>query len=472
MWVSNFFGERAAQKSGSLVAPDVPSRSRKGGGALSRYIIEALVLLPAFVLMCMGIAVAQEKKPVQQADPTQLSLDELMKAEIYSASKQWQTVAEAPASISIVTADQIQKYGYRTLAEILRSVRGVYITNDRNYSYIGIRGFARPGDYNTRMLLLVDGHRLNDSIYDGAYIGTEFPVDVDLIDRVEVIRGPSSSLYGGSAFFGVINVITKRGNDLKGPVTSFEAATFGTYKGRVSYGESFRNGFEMLVSASFYNSAGCDRLFYSEFADPSTNNGFAVGADHDQSHSVFGNGLYRGLRVQALYGSRKKGVPTASYGTVFNTTDTHTTETLSFIDLQYTRTLQNEWDVTGRLSYNRYHYYGNYVFDYEGEGNPPFVENKDVTNAAWWGTELNASKRLLQKHRLTLGMEYRDNLRQDQRNYDAVPFYVYLDDRRQSKVWLSTLKMNSDCAKTSLSMPECVTTGTTRLEAQRILDLR
>ena len=228
----------------------------------------------------------------------------------------------------------------------------------------------------------------------------------------------------------------------------------------------------MLVSASFYNSAGCDRLFYSEFADPSTNNGFAVGADHDQSHSVFGNGLFRGLRVQALYGSRKKGVPTASYGTVFNTTDTHTTETLSFIDLQYTRTLQNEWDVTGRLSYNRYHYYGNYVFDYEGEGNPPFVENKDVTNAAWWGTELNASKRLLQKHRLTLGMEFETTYGRTSGTTTLCRSMYISMTGASPKYGLFTLKMNSDCAKTSLSMPECVTTGTTRLEAQRILDLR
>src|SRR6185295_1369374 len=162
---------------------------------------------------------------------TLLSLDDLMKAEIYTASKHWQAISEAPASVSIVTADEIQKYGYRTLADILRSIRGISITSDRNYSYVGVRGFARPGDFNTRLLLLVDGHRFNDNVYDGAYIGTDFPIDVDLIERVELIRGPSSSLYGGSAFFGVINVVTKRAHNLRGPMVSFEAGTLGTYKG-------------------------------------------------------------------------------------------------------------------------------------------------------------------------------------------------------------------------------------------------
>jgi iron complex outermembrane receptor protein len=128
---------------------------------------------------------------------------------------------------------------------------------------------------------------------------------------------------------------------LNGPVTSFEAATFGTYKGSVSFGDSFRNGFEMLVSASFYNSAGQQRLFYSEFADPSTNNGFAVDADGDQYHNLFGNLSFRDFRFQAAYGSREKGVPTAAYDTVFNDPRTQTTDEHGFIDLQYAHTFRN-----------------------------------------------------------------------------------------------------------------------------------
>ena len=121
---------------------------------------------------------------------------------------------EAPASVTIINKDEIKKYGYRNLADILRSVRGFFVTNDRNYQYLGVRGFNRPGDYNTRILLLVDGHRLNDGLYDQAPIGYDFPVDIDLIDRVEVIRGPSSSIYGTNAFFAVVNVITRNGREL------------------------------------------------------------------------------------------------------------------------------------------------------------------------------------------------------------------------------------------------------------------
>jgi iron complex outermembrane receptor protein len=148
---------------------------------------------------------------------SKLTIEQLLEVELTStASKFQQEVTHAPASVTVVTADDIRRHGYRTLAEGLNSVRGFYTTYDRNYSYIGVRGFARPGDYNTRVLLLIDGHRLNEPTYDMAAIGTDFPIDVSLIDRVEAIRGPGSSLYGASAFFGVINVITKTGSSHAG----------------------------------------------------------------------------------------------------------------------------------------------------------------------------------------------------------------------------------------------------------------
>src|SRR5579864_9647263 len=159
-------------------------------------------------------------------DLTSQSLEDLMNMQVYSASKHLQSTSEAPSSVTVITADEIQRYGYRTLADILQTVRGFFVTYDRDYSSVGVRGFARPGDYNTRILLLVDGHRLNDNVFDEAMIGTEFPVDIDLIERVEVIRGPVSSLYGSNALFAVVNVITKRGDDLKGLEVSSEAGSF------------------------------------------------------------------------------------------------------------------------------------------------------------------------------------------------------------------------------------------------------
>jgi outer membrane cobalamin receptor len=117
--------------------------------------------------------------------------------------------------------------------------------------------------------------------------GTEFPIDVDLIARVEVIRGRNSSLYVASAFLGVINIITKRGQQLPGMTVAGEVAGYGTYQGRVRYGQKFDNGWEVLLSSSFYNPHGHDHLFFKEFDSPVNNNGVAVDADVDEFHQFF-----------------------------------------------------------------------------------------------------------------------------------------------------------------------------------------
>ena len=85
-------------------------------------------------------------------------------------------------------------------AQILDSVPGPVYQQRPKLWLLGIRGFNRPGDYTSRVLLLVDNHRLNDAVYDQGGAGTEMPIDVDLIDRVEIIKGPGSALYGTNAF--------------------------------------------------------------------------------------------------------------------------------------------------------------------------------------------------------------------------------------------------------------------------------
>lgn len=408
------------------------------------YFYKAFSLLTVSLILCSAMPEvlargqqppgAQDQKSPQ--DMTDLSLEDLMRIEVatvYSASKYLQKVTEAPSSVTIVTSDEIRKYGHRTLADILRSVRGFYVTNDRNYSYIGVRGFARPGDYNTRVLLLVDGHRINDNIYDQASIGTELPIDVDLIDRVEIIRGPSSSLYGTSAFLAVINVITKRGRDVKGVEVSGELASFGTYKGRVTYGNRFDNGLELLLSGSYYDSRGPQRLFIREFDDPATNNGIAERGDDDQSKNLFANVSFRDFTLHGTYGSREKGFPTGAFGTVFNDPRNLTIDRRGYLDLQYEHSFENQLGVSARVYYDIYRYDGTYIYDYSDNSTPQLAFNIDASQGAWWGGEVQLTKTLLRRHKVTFGTEYRDNLRQDQANFDLPTNIQYIDDRRKSK---------------------------------------
>lgn len=237
------------------------------------------------ICWALGTSLAHAVDPPRD-DLTDLSLEELKKVQVYSASMYLQDTRRAPSSITIVTADEIRKYGYRTLADILRSVRGFYVTYDRNYSYVGVRGFSRPGDYNTRILLLLNGHRLTDNLYNSALIGTEFQLDVDLIERVEIVCGPTSSLYGASAFFAVVNVISREIQHFHGLELAAAADGFGTYTGRSTYGQQLR-GLKMFLSGTLYTSAGPSRLYFPAFNGPLTNNGYVFNENQDYSQSYF-----------------------------------------------------------------------------------------------------------------------------------------------------------------------------------------
>lgn len=349
---------------------------------------------------------------------------------VFGASKYEQKVTEAPSSITIITAEDIKKNGYRTLADILQSVNGMFITYDRDYNYVGFRGFNRPGDYNSRVLLLVDGHRLNDNIYDQAGVGTESPIMVDLIDRVEIIRGPSSSLYGTNAFLGVINVLTKRGRDLQGGEVAASAGSFDSYTGRATYGNRLANGLEFLLSGSYADSAGPRRLFFQEFNDPSTNNGLAEHADSDRAYNLFAKLSYSDLTLTGGFVSRDKGVPNAHFGTVFNTTHTRDVDQHAYIDLRYEHDFAPFVDVMARIYYDRYYYRGDFFLDKSTTALPALVLNQDHNTGEWWGGEVKLTKRLFDRHRFTLGAEYRSDFRRELTNADTTPFTSYLHENK------------------------------------------
>ncbi|MCC2643790.1 MAG: outer rane receptor for ferrienterochelin and colicin [Nitrospira sp.] len=267
-------------------------------------------------------------------------------------------------------------------------------------------------------------------MYDQGGAGTEMPIDVDLIDRVEIIKGPASSLYGTNAFLGVINAITKRGRDIKGTEISGEASSYNTYRSRLTYGNKFSNGVEMLLSGSFSDSEGHRELSYPAFG--SINNGIAKDADRDNLNFYAGKLSYADFTLTGGYQWRKKNVPTAAFGTVFNDNRFNTLDERSYLDLTYQHEFIHQLNVKTRLYYDRYYYRAHLPYDYTDSGVPPFTINKDLSQSDWWGAELTVTKRLFDRHKVTIGTEYRDQVRQNQRNTDIDPPATYLDDKRHS----------------------------------------
>lgn len=370
------------------------------------------------------LLVAQATSARAQGPPPlpEMSLEELMAVTVlpvFGASERLQPVTEAPASVTIITADDIRRHGYRTLEDILRTVRGFVVTNDRNYTYVGIRGFSQPGDYNTRVLVLVNGHKINDNVYDQGFIGRELNLDVEVFDRVEVIRGPVSSLYGTSAFFAVINIITRQGTDIDGLVADVEAGSLGSLLGRVSFGRAFDNGLDAAISVKHETSDGYDRLYFEAFDTPSTHRGIAEALDAERASTVYGRVAWGGFTVTTTAGTRRKRVPTAAFGTIFNHHDPPmaTTDSRLMLHATYAReTPQTRIAVNASL--DRVLYEGTYPF--AGNDTDPAVPaliNQDGGRGTRLGAGLTVTRSLPWAQTLTVGGEVLANVTQRQWSY-------------------------------------------------------
>jgi outer membrane receptor for ferrienterochelin and colicins len=382
----------------------------------------------AFIaLACLIPATARAQGP--PPDPDTLSIEQLLDVELTStASRFSQEITRAPASVTVVTAEQIREHGYRTLAEILSGVRGFYTTYDRNYTYVGVRGFSRPGDYNTRVLLLVDGHRLNEPIYDMAPIGTDFPIDVSLIDRVEVIRGPGSSLYGTSAFFAVVNVLTKSGSAAPGTRVDASVGSLSTRRVTVSAGRVFENGNEVLVAGSGYDSHGGSRLYFPEYDVPDAGDGLAIDADGDRSASLQAQAQVGRVRFSGALIDREKRIPTAAFSTVFGDPRARTEDTRAYADAAYVGPFGEKWTGVARGAVDYYAYTGGYPFDYGADG---VVVSNDFSHSVQASGELTLNRRT-RRHHLTLGTEVRRAFHNHQQTWDA--FGTQLDVNHPSSV--------------------------------------
>jgi len=386
---------------------------------------------------CLAVAVAAADPDA--TDLTQLSLEDLLEVKVESvtaASKRTQLTTDAPASVTVVDREQIRRLGYQTLGDILRGVRGFYVSYDRNYAYLGTRGFGRPGDYNSRLLFLVNGQRTNDGLTEGSLIESGAIVDVDLIERVEVVRGPGSAMYGSSAFFGVVNIITRDPKTFHAGEASFEGGSPGYYKGRFSLGHHYDNEVEFLVSGTWMSRSGWESLYYSEFDTPPDSTGRANGIDAEEAQSAFGRLAWKGISLEIGYVNRLKQLPTAAYGTIFGDHRAETTDMLAYGRLRLEHQFENEIELVANVALNQNDYDGRYPYDDAAPFFPgvPFLQYDDY-RSRWVGEELLLRRGFWDRLTLTAGFEGRQNFQQNQFTYSRDPDFQLQSDRRSTSLW-------------------------------------
>lgn len=389
-----------------------------------------------FSLGLAAVALLLAMPPVSKAqaanrDLMSMPLEDLVRVQVYSASRHSEDISKAPSSVSIITAEDIRRYGWRTLGEALRSLRGFYISDNRQYTYLGVRGFMRPGDDNPRILLLVDGHRLNDKIYDTAAIGTEFPLDLDLVDHIEVVRGPGSSLYGTNAIFGVINIITREPRQETAVEVNGDAGSLWSRRGRATLMGS-RGQWSGLLSGSMYRSAGNAQLYFPIFDTPLTNNGIAENGDGSHDEQAFAELRYRDIRIEGLLADRVRQFPTGAAGAVFDDPANHENDARGYIEASLSRKLGADTDLDVAVHYDAYDYAGS------GDYGPPGVSPLAVrvkSRADWVGVDGTVTQHF-GKQQFTAGAEYEYDLGLKQWTYAVGQPDVFRSDE---KPWLGAV---------------------------------
>jgi outer membrane receptor for ferrienterochelin and colicins len=383
--------------------------------------------IPAVVCLCLAPLYAQDRRtsgpPVR--DLADLDLEQLMEIKVDGASLHPQNLGDAPASVTIITQDDIRKYGYRTLAEALSDARGFFTTYDHTYHYQGVRGFALPGDYGSRLLLMVNGHNMTDNILDqSVWFGQDFPLDMSLVKRIEVIRGPSSALYGSNGIFATINVVTFSPEEFSGTQVRTELGSLGEKKIQAASSLTLGHGAKLLLSASLLNIRGEHSIYVPAFDSPATNNGLAIDMAGENGYHLFGNLTWRDWSVTALFGGRRTTQVVSWGATTFNDPGTRVLDTPNFVDATYTHNFDSSRSLQWRTYFDSYRFQGDFRYPldngYSSQG------SRQQFSGDWAGSQL--SYRFATSHfgSFTVGATGQFDIRALQESFDVAPVHQQL----------------------------------------------
>jgi outer membrane receptor protein involved in Fe transport len=353
--------------------------------------------------------------------------------EVTGATRAQQSLSSAPASVSLVTRDEIWKLGYQTLIDVVRGVRGIYASDDRTYESIGVRGFSRPGEGTNRLLVTHDGHAMNSHTFGSAGVGRDFAADLDDVSRIEIVRGPGSAFYGSGAFFGVIEVVSEEPGH--GPPVR-AGGSLGSDGAGLVFARGSAGGGRAAVSiyASVFESEGS--VFHvDEFED---------GPTAGDARDVDGESAQRG-RLRARLGDfsrdgglvhRRKYVPTAPYQTVFGA-PARMSDLRGYGEARWQHR-RGPLDVTARASYDRHD--NEVILPFPDPLDPEaFIRVSGEQGGEWLTSELRMSLEGL-GHRLTLGSEvsahesrqdadlYSDGMKEFEREASFVNGSIYASD--------------------------------------------
>jgi iron complex outermembrane recepter protein len=278
-------------------------------------------------------------------DIREVSLEALLNSEIDVATLKAQTTRETAGIVTVITREEIVNSGARDIVDVLAMVPGFSFGVDVQGTVdIGVRG---NWGHEGKTLLLVDGQEMNELLYSTNALGDHYPVDQ--IQRVEIIRGPGSAIYGGFAELAVINIITRGATDLNGVAASASYGQMERGLGHrtvsLSYGEKFKSGLSVAVSGYIGQGNRSDGV-YTDFSGATFSS-----ANNSADAPMFVNAAlgYKGLKLRFIFDDYTFGGQDG-YGDVQPTATV--AQFRSFIaDARYELKLSDKLTVTPRVNF-------------------------------------------------------------------------------------------------------------------------
>ena len=327
-------------------------------------------------------------------------------------SKHAEAPTEAPATVTVISKEEIELYGFRTVADVLNFASIGYFTHsDRRYDFAGGRGLFFYEDFNTRLLVMMNGHPLNEPWNNFAGVGREMLIPLDLVDRIEIIYGPSSLLYGGYSLYGIVNVVTQNGSTLSGTRLRAAVGTWRTLDGSLTWGATgttpANKEWNVLASAGGYRSSGEDlRLALTDVDYAAQPDGGQVyggpqsGTDAERSPFGFLYAQRGDFSLMARAGYRRHGSPLAPYESTYGSRDEFVQDDKDLIELRWRHDLAAGVNISTRAFYDWYHY----------QEHDPYIADGYKFILSTTDSDPGAEVRLTAQrgaHLLTGGAEYR-----------------------------------------------------------------
>jgi outer membrane receptor protein involved in Fe transport len=379
-----------------------------------------------------GYATFEREIRVLGDEPTAVAVSLQDRPLVVGTSQRSESVQDAPASVSIIRREELLAMGYPTLAEAVRGIRGLYISDDRTYASIGVRGNSPSGQYGNRIVMMLDGHPLNDNYIWSSYAGYDARVDLEDIDRIEISRGAGAVTHGAAAMYAVINLITRGRAEKDHLEASISTPESGAIRARAAAYSHWGKRSGMWASASIMNATGAT-FVYPEIAqlvatgersavNERTRTGEARGIDGWNAASLGGRIWVGDFTAQWFATSRSKQLPTGVGGTLFGASETRYGDTRGLLEARYEPRVGKNLRALVRGSLDFYDFNSTLTY---AIGKPPTTENY---RGRWAGAELRLTYNNRDGLSATAGIESTFHVRAAQRGQSDSQVYLLRND--------------------------------------------